>query len=365
VHAIEQLDPGDDFFYGSRERRSFTILWNRYVEMLSIESVLAELGLSRRQFHRDHTRAVESLANALWHSWQPAGRSQPPAMPLPEAAVAQAEAVKLVAGGAAQEHWLPALLADALQTLDPLLKSSQTHIQAELPDNLPPVAVVRVAARQILLQLLTQIFNAAPQGKITITGTFTAQTVSLEIVVENVSAQSPANLGPDANMSLAICRELAELNGGSLEFSRPGASAWQSCLTLPRQKPVSVLIIDDSEELIALFRRYLAGTRYQLNSARNAREAFEQISACRPNLITLDIMMPDQDGYEVLQRLRQQPDSRHTPVIVCSIIADPGLARSLGADWVLKKPVSRQDLLDALARLAPEPPLAAATAKNE
>jgi len=79
----------------------------------------------------------------------------------------------------------------------------------------------------------------------------------------------------------------------------------------------------------------------------------------------LDIMMPEQDGYEALQKFRHLSRFVDTPIIICSIVADPGLAHSLGADFVLKKPVSRQDLLAALEKIAPGPPSLKSVAKIE
>jgi CheY-like chemotaxis protein len=62
-------------------------------------------------------------------------------------------------------------------------------------------------------------------------------------------------------------------------------------------------------------------------------------------------MMPGMHGWEFLQRLRNQPATADTPVIVCSVINNPELAYSLGASLFLPKPVNRQDILDALRQL--------------
>jgi CheY-like chemotaxis protein len=62
-------------------------------------------------------------------------------------------------------------------------------------------------------------------------------------------------------------------------------------------------------------------------------------------------MMPEVDGWEVLQTLRMRPQTATTPVIICSVINDPELAYSLGASLVLPKPVSRDKVLSALRQL--------------
>ena len=67
--------------------------------------------------------------------------------------------------------------------------------------------------------------------------------------------------------------------------------------------------------------------------------------------ILLDIMMPQRDGWTLLGQLREHPDTHAIPVIVCSILPQEQLALVLGAAAFLRKPVSRADLLRALAQL--------------
>jgi CheY-like chemotaxis protein len=67
------------------------------------------------------------------------------------------------------------------------------------------------------------------------------------------------------------------------------------------------------------------------------------------SLITLDIMLPDMDGWEFLARIKQAPELRRIPVVIISIVADPTKGFSLGAAAVMQKPISRQELFDSLA----------------
>jgi CheY-like chemotaxis protein len=62
-------------------------------------------------------------------------------------------------------------------------------------------------------------------------------------------------------------------------------------------------------------------------------------------------MMPEMDGWELLQRLRNHPQTADIPVVICSVINNPDLAYSLGASLFLPKPVSRDDVLEALRQL--------------
>jgi CheY-like chemotaxis protein len=71
----------------------------------------------------------------------------------------------------------------------------------------------------------------------------------------------------------------------------------------------------------------------------------------QPALITLDVMMPRLDGWEILQALQLDEKTRGIPVIICSAWEEPELARSLGAAAFLKKPIVRFTLLNALEKL--------------
>jgi len=120
-------------------------------------------------------------------------------------------------------------------------------------------------------------------------------------------------------------------------------------LWLPYHAETVVLVVDDNEELFALFQRYAGDHPYQLIHAQSVDQALQLVQSNPPDVITLDLMMPNRDGWELLQTLRADPTTTHIPVIVCSVLEDPDLALSLGAQMYLKKPVGADDLLQALA----------------
>jgi CheY-like chemotaxis protein len=68
-------------------------------------------------------------------------------------------------------------------------------------------------------------------------------------------------------------------------------------------------------------------------------------------VVLLDVMMPEVDGWELLGQLRQNPATSHLPVVVCTILPQEELARSLGANAFLQKPISRDDFLRVLDEL--------------
>ena len=112
-----------------------------------------------------------------------------------------------------------------------------------------------------------------------------------------------------------------------------------------------LLAIEDNEGIVRVFQGYLATYGYVVMGATSGDEALRLAREVSPIAITLDIMMPTQDGWEILQVLKSDPVTRSIPVIICSVLEDPQLARSLGAVAYLQKPISQADLLDVLSRL--------------
>ena len=106
--------------------------------------------------------------------------------------------------------------------------------------------------------------------------------------------------------------------------------------------------MDDNRGIIALFTSYLRQLPYHVSGATSAAEALEILQRSRPDIVILDVMMPDRDGWEVLEKLRARRSEDRPYILVCSIINDPELAMALGANAFLSKPVSLGQLLQAI-----------------
>ncbi|MGD1975553.1 MAG: response regulator, partial [Desulfobacterales bacterium] len=109
-----------------------------------------------------------------------------------------------------------------------------------------------------------------------------------------------------------------------------------------------ILIVDDEPLNVKLLEAKLSAEKYETSTAYSGAEALEKIVDAAPDLILLDIMMPDMNGYEVTQRLKDNPDSRDIPVIlVTALDGTDNKIKGLeaGADEFLNKPVSTPELL--------------------
>jgi Amt family ammonium transporter len=93
----------------------------------------------------------------------------------------------------------------------------------------------------------------------------------------------------------------------------------------------------------------LAATDWAVHGAVDGAEARQWLAEMRPTIIMLDVMMPREDGWEVLMALKAEATTRDIPIIVCSVLTEPQLATTLGAAAYLPKPVTQEALLQALA----------------
>lgn len=116
----------------------------------------------------------------------------------------------------------------------------------------------------------------------------------------------------------------------------------------------TILVVDDNEALRYAIVRNLRAGGYQVIEASNGSEALH-LASCAPDLITLDIKLPDLDGFEVCRRLRARPDTKHIPILQISaaFVAPEHKIRALeeGADAYLAEPITKDELLATVKAL--------------
>jgi CheY-like chemotaxis protein len=112
-----------------------------------------------------------------------------------------------------------------------------------------------------------------------------------------------------------------------------------------------VLVVDDDPNVLYLLRENLAESGYRVIGASSGEEGRKKARQLRPFAITMDILMPQQDGWQMLHELKADETTRDIPIIVLSVVDNKELAHRLGAFECLVKPVEREDMLAALARI--------------
>ena len=115
----------------------------------------------------------------------------------------------------------------------------------------------------------------------------------------------------------------------------------------------TVLVVEDNPQAAKLLSMYLIQAGYQTLIAQSGTQALELAAQCHPMAITLDLLLPDIDGWQVLTELKAMPRTRNIPVVIVSVLDRQTLGFRLGAADYLVKPVERAELLHALRRCIP------------
>jgi CheY-like chemotaxis protein len=111
---------------------------------------------------------------------------------------------------------------------------------------------------------------------------------------------------------------------------------------------VRVLVVDDNPDSLVIVRGILEPHGYQVDEATSGPQALERIRAQRPDIVLLDIMMPEMSGFEVLQKIREDPETSLLPVIlVTAKTGDEDVVQGYqyGADYYVTKPFTGQQLI--------------------
>jgi CheY-like chemotaxis protein len=112
-----------------------------------------------------------------------------------------------------------------------------------------------------------------------------------------------------------------------------------------------ILIIEDDRDIAQLISHSLAGSGYSVSVANRAKDAIERVREHRPDLITLDIYLPDADGFEVLQHLKTDRATADIPVVIVSVMPDQREGLRLGAVDYLTKPIDPTRLVSSINRV--------------
>jgi CheY-like chemotaxis protein len=117
----------------------------------------------------------------------------------------------------------------------------------------------------------------------------------------------------------------------------------------------AALIVEDDMTCVYLWQRYMKKSGFRAISTQEGKGALDMARRERPALVVLDVMLPDIDGWEVLQALKTDPSTRDIPVLICSALHEEKRSLDKGADGYLQKPVLYEDFLAALSSIDVEP----------
>jgi len=295
-----------------------------------------------------------------------------------------------VEAGQMEMHLSMTAVAEAIEvvltTVQPLAAKKDIRVISEADRDLTLVADPG-KLKQMLLNLVSNGIKFTPSGgQVTVTARRDESMIEIGVTDTGIG-MSEAELqlifrefrqldqGADrqqegTGLGLALTRRFAELHGGTVSVKSNKGSGSTFTLRLPVEPSGSkpepapdpshngatdmtlplVLVVEDNPQASELLARHLGGGGFRMEIARTGTEALSKARELKPAAITLDILLPEIDGWEVLTRLKQEEATRNIPVVVISVVDNPGLGRALGALDYFVKPVDRQTLLSRLGR---------------
>jgi CheY-like chemotaxis protein len=350
VRAIERLDPGSHLSPRARERRSYTILSSRYARSMQTREVMEELAISERQYWREHRKALDALTDLLWEEYgkQAQDRTVSILPPGEREAVAREEAGLMASHSNPEEVSVAEVIHQVAWTLQEIIQSKGVHLEIHVPE-LPLLAFVdRTIMRQICLNLLSYALDATADGIVSVL--LCERSGRAQLIVTTAVHPGRETRPEKADLRLNVVHQLVGTQNGRVHIQEEKPGRWSATIGFPTIQSKPVLVIDDNSAIVSLFKRYLARSKYRVIGAETGDKALRLAGQVRPVAVTLDVMMPGQDGWETLQALKAMPELHGVPVIVCSVLDEPELAYSLGADDFIRKPISQSVLLQTLDR---------------
>src|SRR5215475_14562751 len=288
---------------------------------------------------------------------------------------------------------LAPLLEDIIGTARQLAEQNKNRLILDVEENLGQLTVDPMRLRQILLNLLSNAFKFTKQGEVKLR---VKKIVDARNWIEIAVADTGIGMSPEqqsklfneftqvdsstvrqyggTGLGLAIARKLARMMGGDVTVASEPGKGSVFTVRLPavahsqaRSSAGSdgrlsatfdrVLVIDDDVTARELIADHLKAEGFSVVTAAGGVEGLKLAKELRPTAITLDVMMPDLDGWSVLAALRQDPELAEIPVIMITIVDEHRRGIALGAAGYLTKPIDRERLHRLVSRFrAPVPP---------
>jgi GAF domain-containing protein/DNA-binding response OmpR family regulator len=288
------------------------------------------------------------------------------------------------------------LINDVAKTMEPMAAKNRNRIVVDCRPDVGTVHADQIRVRQALLNLASNANKFTENGTVTIAaqpqrhdgrdwimvavtdtgiGMTAEQMGKLFQEFSQADASTTRKYG-GTGLGLAISKRFCQMMGGDITVeSEPGKGSTFT-IRLPRivqigQAPIPlteanteslhpvdagaqerlILVVDDDATVRGLVQRHLERSGFAVVTAGGGQEGLRLVRELRPAVVTLDIMMPDLDGWTVLAAIKGDPELAATPVVLMSIVDQKNRGYALGAADYLVKPVDRAKLVETLTNI--------------
>ena len=293
--------------------------------------------------------------------------------------------------------FLQDVISRAVSATSSLFEQKKLQLKKKVPENLPLVSGDEDKLIQVVINLLSNAVKFTPKGTVSIeayqeknqlivevqdTGIGIAEADKHKIFERFRQAGDTLTDKPQGTgLGLPICREIIEHHGGIIWMkSEPGVGstfyfsvpligeASQQPIQLERilnslkkqikhsshrnlEEAATILVVDDDTPIRSLLRQELSDAGYNVTEAANGKAALDMVRISKPDLIILDVMMPEINGFDVAAVLKNDPATMDIPIIILSIVQDKERGFRIGVDRYLTKPIDTEKLFHEVDEL--------------
>jgi signal transduction histidine kinase/CheY-like chemotaxis protein len=275
---------------------------------------------------------------------------------------------------------LTPLIENVGKTIEPMAPKNGNRIVIDCPSDLGTIHADQIRFRQALLNLASNANKFTEKGTVTIAARTGHDWITIAVADTGIG-MSEEQMGrlfqefsqADASttrkyggtgLGLAISRHFCRMMGGDITVESKAGEGSTFTIRLPRMvqieqeraEPVHpiaeeaeeslILVVDDDATVRELVARHLERTGFAVVAARGGQEGLRLVRELPPAAVTLDIMMPDLDGWTVLAAIKGDPALASIPMVLMSIIEEKNRGYALGAADYLVKPVDRTKLVE-------------------
>ena len=291
------------------------------------------------------------------------------------------------------------IIEQATAATSALIEAKRLELLKDIEEELPEIVGDRDRVVQVIINLISNAVKFTEKGSVTCRVRKTDNAIAVNVIdtgigiaetdqpkvfeqfkqIGDTLTDKPKGTG----LGLPICKQIVEHHGGTIwveselgkgsNFSftlpisaeatvelkkidrdiavRPLKEPVVTASPSPSEQKKTILVVDDEAPIRKLLREQLEAEGYIVREAKDGMDAITQVRKQSPDLIILDVIMPQISGFDVAAILKNNPETRRIPIIILSIVGEEERSYRLGADKYLTKPIDTEALLKEIELL--------------